>query len=84
MDNATFLYLPDSMEIASLEGLTLWCPEIKQSKPPMFIEDNDLPPCCRHCLFLTCCYRDNLIFSRNVTPETCSNTQLKTEQIQDC
>ena len=30
--NVNLLYLPDSIEIASLEGLTLWCPEINQSK----------------------------------------------------
>ena len=30
--NVNLLYLSDSIEIASLEGLTLWCPEINQSK----------------------------------------------------
>ena len=30
--NVNLLYLPDSMEITSLEGLTLWWPEISQSK----------------------------------------------------
>ena len=30
--NVNLLYLPDSIEIASLEGLTLWCSEINQSK----------------------------------------------------
>ena len=30
--NVNLLYLPDSIEIASLEGLTLWCPESNQSK----------------------------------------------------
>ena len=30
-----FLYLPDSIEIASVKGLTLWCPEINQSKRPL-------------------------------------------------
>ena len=30
--NINLLYLPDSIEIASLEGLTLWCPENNQSK----------------------------------------------------
>ena len=49
-----------------------------------WLEDDDLPPCCRHCLLLTCSYRDNPTFSRNVTPETCSETKLKTRQIQDC
>ena len=29
------LYLPDSIGIASLEGLTLWCPGINQSKWPL-------------------------------------------------
>ena len=29
------LYLPDSIEIASLEALTLWCPETNQSKRPL-------------------------------------------------
>ena len=31
MDKNKSLYLPDSIEIASLEGVTLWCPEINQS-----------------------------------------------------
>ena len=35
--NVNLLYLPDSTENTSLEGLTLWCPEIKQSKQPIFI-----------------------------------------------
>ena len=30
--NVNLLYFPDSIEIAYLEGLTLWCPEINQSK----------------------------------------------------
>ena len=30
--NINLLYLPDIIEIASLEGLSLWCPEINQSK----------------------------------------------------
>ena len=30
--NVNLLYLPDSIEIASLEGLMLWCPEINKSK----------------------------------------------------
>ena len=38
----------------------------------------------RHRLFLACKYRDNPIFSLNVTSEICSETYLKTEQIQDC
>ena len=29
--NVNLFYLPDSIEITSLEGLTLWCPEINQS-----------------------------------------------------
>ena len=33
--NVNLLYLPDSIEITSLEGLTLWCPEINQSKRPL-------------------------------------------------
>ena len=33
--NVNLLYLPDSIEIASLEGLTFWCPEINQSKRPL-------------------------------------------------
>ena len=33
--NVNLLYLPDSIEIASLKGLTLWCPEISQSKQPL-------------------------------------------------
>ena len=37
-----------------------------------WLKDNDLPPCCRHCLFLTHSYRKNPIFSLNVTSETCS------------
>ena len=32
MENVNRLYLPDSIEIASFKGLTLWCPEINQSK----------------------------------------------------
>ena len=27
-----------------------------------WLPDNDLPDRCRHCLFLTCSYRDNPIF----------------------
>ena len=30
--NVDLMYLSDSIETASLEGLTLWCPEINQSK----------------------------------------------------
>ena len=30
--NVNLLYLPDNIEIVSLKGLTLWCPEINQSK----------------------------------------------------
>ena len=30
--NVNLLYLPDSIEIVSLEGLTLWCAEINQLK----------------------------------------------------
>ena len=33
--NVNILSLPDSIEIASLEGLTLWYPEINQSKLPL-------------------------------------------------
>ena len=58
--NVNLLYLPDSTEIASREGLTLWCPEINQSNGHWhgdarfsWLEDNDLPPRCRHCIFLT-------------------------------
>ena len=29
--NVNLLYLPDNIEITSLKGLTLWCPEINQS-----------------------------------------------------
>ena len=46
--------------------------------------DNDLPKRCRHYLFLTCSYRDDPIFSPNVTSETCSKTYLKTGQVQAC
>ena len=67
--NVNLLYLPDSIKIASLEGLTLWCQEINQSNSCWhsdarfsWLEDNDLQPRCRHCLFLTYSYRDNLIF----------------------
>ena len=35
MTNVNLLYLPDSIEITSLEGLTLWRPEINQSKRPL-------------------------------------------------
>ena len=34
MDKRNLLYLSDSIEVASLEGLMLWCPEINQSKWP--------------------------------------------------
>ena len=44
----------------------------------LWLKDNELPLCFRHCLFLTCSYRDNPIFSRNVTSQTCSKTELKT------
>ena len=33
--NINLLYFPDSIEIASLEELTLWCSEINQSKRPL-------------------------------------------------
>ena len=33
--NVNLLYFPDSKEIASPEGLTLWCSEIGQSKRPL-------------------------------------------------
>ena len=33
--NVNLLYLPDSIEIASFEGLTLYCPEINQSRQPL-------------------------------------------------
>ena len=33
--NVNLLYLPDSIEITSLEELTLWCPESNQSKQPL-------------------------------------------------
>ena len=67
--NVNLLYLPDSIEIVSLEGLTLWCAEINQLKKAVGIVmhdfhglKTDLPPRCRHCLFLTCSYRYNPIF----------------------
>ena len=46
-------------------------------------EDSELPPRCRHCLFLTCSYRDNPVFLLTVTSEACSETWLKAGQIQD-
>ena len=33
--NVNLLYLSDSIEVASLERLTLWCPETNQSKRPL-------------------------------------------------
>ena len=33
--NVNLFYFSDSMEIASLEGLTLCCPEINHSKQPL-------------------------------------------------
>ena len=34
--NVNLLYLPeDNIEITSLEGLMLWCPEINRSKRPL-------------------------------------------------
>ena len=33
--NVNLLYFPESIEIATLEGLTLWCSEINQSKWPL-------------------------------------------------
>ena len=33
--NVNLLYFPDSIEIASLKGLTLWRSEINQSKRPL-------------------------------------------------
>ena len=63
--HVNLLYFPDSIEIDSIEGLTLCCPEkltnqnscwqsyVRFSWP----EDNEIPPRCRHCLFLTCSYQ---------------------------
>ena len=76
--NVNLLYFPDSIEIASLEGLTFWWQEINQSghwhgdARFSWLEDNDLPLSCRHCLFLTCSHRDNSIF--NGTSEIRSKT----------
>ena len=36
--NVDLLYFPDSIEIAYLERLTLWCPEINQSKQPLTLQ----------------------------------------------
>ena len=33
--NVNLLYFPDSIEIVSLNGLTLWCSEINQSELPL-------------------------------------------------
>ena len=41
MDKHNFFYWPDSIEIAPLEGLTLWCSEINQSKIAVGIVTND-------------------------------------------
>ena len=58
--NVNLLYFPDSIEIASLEGLALsqdghW----HGDAPFSWLEDNDLPLNCGGCIFLTCHYRDN-------------------------
>ena len=47
------LYFSESKEIASLGGLTSWCPETIVHKDAQFLwlEDNDLPLSCRHNLF---------------------------------
>ena len=81
------LYFTDSIEIASLERLTVvaqkltnqnshWHGDARFSWP----EDNDLPLRCRRCLFLTCSYRDNPFF---FTQCDIFKTYLKTGKIQD-
>ena len=80
MDKGNFFVF--AIEITSLKGLTLWCPESNQNQNGhwhgdarfSWIENEDLPPRYRHCLFLTRSYKDNPIFSCNGTPETCSKT----------
>ena len=66
----SILCFPESKEIASLEGLTLWCPEITSQYSHWhrdarfsWLEDIDIPLHSRHNLFLTYTYRDNPIFS---------------------
>ena len=77
--NINLLYFPDSIEITSRDGLTLWYLEINQSKQPL-ADDAQSLLCCRHYLCLTCSYRDNPFFSLNVTSETSSKTYPKTEK----
>ena len=57
MDKRKSLYFPDSIEIASLEGLTLCCSEVNQTDGHWhgdarfsWLGDNDLPLHCRHSL----------------------------------
>ena len=77
MDKPKFLYFPDSIEFflskeqrSGAQKLTNhnghWHDDSRFSR----LLDNDLPLRCRHCLFLTCSYRDSLIFPLSVTSET--------------
>ena len=59
--NVNLLYFPDSIEAPSRQGLTLQCSRVNQSKQP-FAWGCTISMACRHCLFLTCSYRDNPIF----------------------
>ena len=81
--NLNHLYLPDSIEITSLEGLTLWCPEVNQSnKTAVGIVMHDfhglktmtsyrIADIAYFCLAVT----DTIQFcSRSVTSETCCKT----------
>ena len=88
MDKRKSFVIPDSIEIASIERIAQ---KLTNQNGHWYgdagfpwLEDNDLPMRCKSRQSLTCSYRDDPIFSRNVTSETFSKTYLKTGQIQDC
>ena len=54
--NVNLLYLPDSRNQPIKKAVGIVMHDFH------WLEDNDFPPRCRHCLFLTCSYRDNPIF----------------------
>ena len=80
--NINLLYLEDSTEIACLEGLTLWCPEINQWKWPLawwrtiFMAWRQWPSTALQTLLIFWLAVTEMIqfFLRNITPETCSKT----------
>ena len=69
--------MPDSIEIVSLEGLTLWAQKLTNQDGHEHgnarfscLEDNDLPPSCRHCLRRISCHGRNDSHTRCEYSET--------------